>query len=198
MHWLDEPAPGTPVCLGFDGSDSDDWTVIRAETVNGFAFTPRYGPDSRPTLWNPREWDGWVPRAEVDLAVAALFDRFEVGRMYCDPPRWETDVDRRAGQYPDRVMAWPTYRTTQMHAALQRFLADLHAGRITHDGCPVTSGHMANAKKLARQGDRYILGKPSQTQKIDAAMGTVLAHEAAADARADGWGKKVDTTMWVF
>lgn len=77
-----------------------------------------------------------------------------------------------------------------MHEALERFVTDLGAGRITHDGCPVTSAHMANARKLTR-ATRYILSKPNAHQKIDVAMATVLAHEAAADARADGW--EIDT-----
>lgn len=188
QRWLPEPARGTSVCLGFDGSDVDDWTALRAETRDGFQFTPRYGPDLRPTIWNPAEWDGRVPREQVDVAVAEMFERFEVRRFYCDPPRWETDVDRwslRHGE--ERVISWPTYRTKQMHEALDRFVTDLTAGRISHDGCPLTALNLGNARKVAKTSDRYVLGKPSQTQKIDAAMATVLAHEAAADERAAGW-----------
>lgn len=189
MEWLPEPPPGTPICLGFDGSDVDDWTVIRAETRDGFAFTPRYGPDALPTIWRPTEWpDGRVPRSQVTVAVDELFARFEVARMYCDPPRWETDVDSWALDHGDLVHPWETYRSTPMHGALERFYTDLTAGRIRHDGCPLTALAMANAKKQAKSSDRYLLMKPSQSQKIDPAMATVLAHEAAADARADGWG----------
>ena len=61
------------ICLGFDGSDSDDWTCIRAETRDGFQFTPTYGPDNLPTLWDPAEHGGRIPRSEVDAAVAELF-----------------------------------------------------------------------------------------------------------------------------
>lgn len=108
--------------------------------------------------------------------------------MYADPPRWETDVDRWALKHgEERVISWATYRTRQMHDALERFLADLAAGRIAQDGCPLTARAMANARKLAKASDRYILGKPSQNQKIDPAMTRVLAHEAASDARAAGW-----------
>jgi hypothetical protein len=38
-----EPGPaevGEPICLGFDGSDVDDWTAIRAETFDLHQFTP--------------------------------------------------------------------------------------------------------------------------------------------------------------
>lgn len=188
MDWLPEPAAGTQICLGFDGSDVDDWTALRAETIDGFQFTPRYGPDRRPTIWNPSEWGGRVPRDEVDVAIGEVFERFTVARAYCDPPRWETDVDRWALEHgEDHVIEWPTYRTRQMYEALNRFVVDLTAGRLRHDGCPLTALNVANARKIAKPGDRYILGKPSQAQKIDVAMASVLAHEAAADARAAGW-----------
>ena len=188
MQWLPEPEAGTAVCLGFDGSDVDDWTALRAETRDGLQFTPRYGPDKRPTIWNPAEHDGKVPRSEVDAAIDEVFARFQVERLYADPPRWETDVEAWALRHgEERVISWPTYRTTPMHLALERFVADLAEKRISHDGCPLTAIHMANARKVAKASDRYILGKASRTQKIDAAMASVLAHEAAADARAAGW-----------
>jgi len=47
--------------------------------------------------------------------------------------------------------------------------------------------------------DRYILGKPSQHQKIDATMASVIAHEAASDARASGWGgQQAGEYVYVF
>src|SRR5690606_14507927 len=61
-----EPERGTRVALGFDGSRSGDWTALRAETVDGYRFTPTYGPDRRPTFWNPDEWEGRIPRGEVN------------------------------------------------------------------------------------------------------------------------------------
>lgn len=197
MDWLPEPAEGTAICLGFDGSDVDDWTALRAETLDGFQFTPRYGPDRRPTIWNPAEWNGRVPRDEVDVAIGEVFKRFTVARFYCDPPRWETDVDRWTLEHgEDRVVEWPTYRTRQMHDALNRFVVDLTAGRLKHDGCPLTALNIANARKVAKPGDRYILGKPTQNQKIDVAMASVLAHEAAADARAAGWTDEPTNTYF--
>ncbi len=197
MDWLPEPPAGTPICLGFDGSDVDDWTALRAETLDGFQFTPRYGPDRRPTIWNPAEWDGRVSRDQVDTAMAEVFDRFSVERLYADPPRWETDVDRWALKHGEQhVIEWATYRTKQMHDALDRFVSDLTAGRIRHDGCPLTALHVGNARKVAKPGDRYLLGKASQKQKIDAAMATVLAHEAASDARAAGWSAEPEQTYF--
>jgi len=54
------------------------------------------------------------------------------------------------------------------------------------------------ARRIAKPGDRYILGKPSENQKIDLLMADVLAHEAAADERAAGWSQETDSRMFVF
>ena len=189
------------ICLGFDGSDSDDWTCIRAETRDGYLFTPTYGPDNRPTMWNPAEWGGKVPRGEVNTAVTELFDRYRVARMYCDPPWWQSEIDAWALEHGEKVVVeWPTYRASQMHASLQRFVVDLSTGALSHDDCPITATHIANARKAARPGERYILTKPAGAyhQKIDAAVTSVLAHEAAADERAAGWADESDSRMFML
>lgn len=179
------------VAGGFDGSTSDDWTAIRLETLDGFQFTPTYGPDSRPTIWNPAEWDGTIPRGEVHAAWEELSRRYRLRRVYCDPRDWDTEIEGWALTYGDEVfIPWATYRIEPMFASLRRFVTDLTTGQLEHDGCPITSVHVGNARKIAKPGDRYILGKPNKRQKIDAAMASVLAHEAAADLRAAGWKPK--------
>lgn len=183
-----QPIDSTAISLGFDGSFSGDWTALRAETLDGHRFTPTYGPDARPTIWNPAEWEGRIPRPEVVAAVAELFDRFKVARMYVDPRHWETQADAWALEHgEDVVILWPTNSIPRMFPALNRYLTDLDEGSTTHDDCPITRTHALNARKLAKPGDKFILGKPSEHQKIDALMADVLAHEAAADSRAAGW-----------
>ncbi len=186
--WLSNPPDGTDICLGFDGSENNDWTALRAESMDGYAFTPRYGPDQRPTIWNPAEWGGRIPRGEVNAAVDEVFGRFSVARMYCDPQDWRSEIGDWSLEYgQEHVFEWPTNSIRRMYAALSRFVIDLAEGRISHDGCPLTAQAMANAKKVAKPGQMYILGKPTDHQKIDPSMGTVMAHEAAMDARAAGW-----------
>ena len=187
------------ICLGFDGSDSDDWTAIRAETVDGYQFTPTYeiGGDVAPTIWNPAMHGGLIPRSHVHAAVEQIFDTYKVERFYCDPPDWKTEIETWALQYGEKVVVrWETYRPKQMHEALKRFVTDLSQGSITHDGCPITKTHMDNARKEPKPYQRYLLAKPvgAYHQKIDAAMATVLAHEAAADARAAGWTGEQERT----
>lgn len=196
MEWLPNPPDGTQIGLGFDGSENDDWTVIQAETRDGFSFTPRYGPDARPTIWNPAEWGGQIPRQEVKAAVDELITRYRVRLAYCDPPDYRTEIwewDQMAGG--GVFMEWATYRVAPMYDAIKRFETDLSQRRITHDGCPLAALSVANAKKVAKPNQRYILGKPvgASHQKIDPAMGRILAHEACADAFSAGWPEH-DTT----
>lgn len=176
------------ICLGFDGSDKDDFTCLRAETVGGWQFTPTYGPDKRPTIWDPAEFGGRIPRLEVHAAIEEVFETHTVERMYYDPPLWKTEGELWQAEYGDEVVIpWETYRVKPMHAALERFVTDLGTRALTHDDCKITEQHIANARMFARSGQTYIILKPSQTQKIDAAVTSVICHEAACDARADGW-----------
>lgn len=181
------------VCAGFDGSDSDDWTAIRMETIDGYQFTPKYGPDRRLTIWNPAEWPNHrIPRGEVRVAVEELFATYAVERFYCDPFDWQTEIEQWSILFgAEHVIEWDTgrgnTRTTAVWNALERFRTDVSTGLLTHDGCPVTAIHMANTRKIAKPGEKYTIGKASQAQKIDAAMTSVLAHEAACDARSLGW-----------
>lgn len=191
--------PRTRIVLGFDGSDIDDWTGIRAETLDGYQFTPTYGPSALPTIWNPADYGGQVPRLEVSAAVDELFRRYDVVVMYADPPYWESEVDAWSEKYGERrVIRWLTRRIVQMHAACERMLTDIvKAGtNFTHDGCQLSSQHIKNARTAARPQDRYVLKKASQGQKIDLAICAILAHEAAGDVIAAG--KAVRRKSYVF
>lgn len=197
--WLPEPKPGIQVAGGFDGSENDDLTAIKLETREGHIFTPRYGPDRRPTIWDPAEWGGRIPRDQVHVAWQEIAKRFRLVRVYCDPgfrdeSSWASEIETWDGLYGPKVFVpWQmsgNTRVTAVYAALRRFEADLAEHRITQDGCPITTTHMGNARKIAKPADRYGLGKPSQKQKIDAAVTSVLAHEAASDMRAEGWPRE--------
>lgn len=176
--------PGTPVAVGFDGSDSDDWTALRCVTMDGYHFTPTYGPDDRPTYWDPAEWGGSIPRGEVAAAVDAIATKYVMRRLYADPRDWRTEIGEWSLKYGDKVvLEWATYRIVQMHTALKQAFEDYKAGLATHDDCVQAKEHVLHAKKAACPGDRYILAKPSQAQKIDIAMADVLAHVAAYDLK---------------
>lgn len=186
-----KPSTERRICLGFDGSSSSDWTALRAETVDGFRFTPTYtvGDEERPAVWDPSTLsNGRIDRAEVRAAVEQVFKRYDVERMYCDPRDWQTEIDDWALQYGEKVVVqWPTNQISRMFAGLDRYRADMVEGSTRHSDDKVWKIHALNARKVAKPGDKYILGKPAEHQKIDVLMADVLAHEAAADSRAAGW-----------
>lgn len=206
--WMDMPKwdakaapavvkPRTKVCLGFDGSDNNDFTGIRLETLDQYQFTPTYGAAERPTLWEPSDWGGRIPKSEVNAAVDELANRFEIVRAYCDPMFWESEIDQWAADYGEKVfIQWRTNRLAQMYAALERLRGDVYNpdSPFTHDGDPRVGVHVRNAIIRSRalnpltKERQYILGKPEEHQKFDYAMSSVLAHEAVMDAIAAGAG----------
>jgi hypothetical protein len=188
--------PMTRIVLGFDGSDMDDWTAIRAETMDGYQFTPLYGANDEPTIWNPADYGGQVPRAEVRAAMDQLMHRYDVVRLYADPPYWDTEVDEWVDLYgEERVIRWYTRRMVQMHAAAERLKTDVvkrntaegsRAAAFTHDGCEITQAHIENTRQAERPSGLYVLRKASPAQKIDVCVASVLAHEALGDVIAAG------------
>jgi hypothetical protein len=198
--WMDRPtwdrltAPQdvklrTELVVGFDGSDTDDWTVLRCETYEGYQFTPRF-LDGKPMIWDPMQHGGYIPRGEVHAAVASIFERYRVIRFYGDPPYFQSELDEWSSRYGDKVvMRWATYRTRQMAEALERFRTDVLARKLTHDGDPITSKHIENAHADRKpQGVLIRKDKHVSKNKIDSVMSSALAHEAAYDAKAAGWG----------
>jgi hypothetical protein len=197
-RWLPSPPVGTSICAGFDGSENDDWSAIKAETRDGHIFTPRWGPegDRRPTIWRPKDHPGGViPRHEVAAAWSEIRATYDLRRAYCDPgfhdeTSWETEIEEwdldELGNPLAVFVSFPTTSTQRFFPAIRRFESDLRW--ITQDGCPQTLTHMRNARKIiAKTGRTYTLGKPAHHQKIDLAVTSVLAHEAASDERAAGW-----------
>ena len=193
---------GAVVALGFDGSMVDDWTVIRGRVIDPdsgdlYGFTPTFA-DGQPTVWNPADYGGEVPRGEVQAAVEELFDRYDVARFYLDPELWQSEIESWAARFGDkRVIVWPTYRTRQMAAALERLRTDVTTHGLTHDDCLITASHVANARRVRRSGG-VVVGKPNAHQKIDAVMADALAHEAACDVKAAGLPRKRSRRMVVY
>lgn len=185
-----EPTPGAMITLGFDGSRYHDATAIVAtEVATGYQWLVG--------LWEqPHGIEGWeVPAAEVEAAIAEAFQRYDVWRMYADPPYWESYVAQWAGQYGEkRVMEWWTNRQKPMAYAIRAFVGAIAAGELSHDGNPHLMRHIGNAcRRVLNIRDEN--GQPLWTMykersdsphKIDAAMAAVLSWEARNDALAAG------------
>src|SRR5574343_112887 len=184
-------ADGTRIVLGFDGSRTNDATaLVGVEVATGFTWPLAIW--TRP--WETAErWE--VPAAEVDAAVAEAFDRFDVWRMYADPPYWETSVRGWAGQYGrERVVEWWTNRTRPMAYAVLAWRNALAAGDVTQPGDPILTAHVANACRRPT-GLRDEIGeplwivekaRPGSPDKLDGAVAAIRAWQARSDALAAG------------
>jgi phage terminase large subunit-like protein len=185
-----EIADGEMITLGFDGARYHDATALVATHIaTGFQWLVR--------LWErPQGIEQWeVPADEVNDAVAEAFRRYDVWRLYADPPYWETWVSQWSGQYgSERVLEWWTNRQKPMAYAVKAFHNALAAGELTHDGNVHLTRHLGNAcRRLLNIRDEDGLPlwtmykeRPDSPHKIDAAMAAVLSWEARCDALASG------------
>lgn len=188
-RWRDAARPdvvvedGARIAVGFDGSISNDATALVGITEDRHLF--EIAVWQRPPGAD-RDWR--VDRRQVHAAVAATFERFDVGIMLCDPAKWQSEIDEWAAAYGEEgVVLFDTNKTMRMAPACERFVTDLERGALTHDGSSTLSAHvLAMARKKVRLSDadddgrtRYIFNK-ADTRKIDAGIAAVLANQAVA------------------
>jgi hypothetical protein len=191
----EQPPAGARVALGFDGSISDDSTVLIG-CCGGRSFLVRAWERPRDSMGRPDKlWR--VPRSEVDDAVREAFARWDVGRMFCDPPRWSTEIEAWGDEFAvdgdtveerERVLVFDTNQHAKFARAVDRWLTAIKEGTHTHDASEVVTGHVlaAHKKKVRVNADEddgrtmYVLVKGYDGRKIDAAVADVLAFEAEA------------------
>ncbi len=182
---------GATITLGFDGGRFHDSTaLVGCEISSGHQWI--IGLWEKPATMRG-DWE--VPAAEVDAAVEAAFRRYDVWRMYADPPYWESYVSLWAGRYGEkRVVEWYTNRYRQMAYSLRAWHNEIAAGEISHSGDKRLERHLGACCKRTLhekddQGrDLWVIQKerPDSPHKIDAAMAAALAAEARRDALAAG------------
>ncbi|MBN1954280.1 MAG: terminase, partial [Anaerolineae bacterium] len=81
------------ITLGFDGAKWRDATALVGTEI-GTGFQWLVGLWERPA--NVEDWE--VPTNEVDAAVVEAFARWDVWRLYADPPYWESLVAEWSGR----------------------------------------------------------------------------------------------------
>lgn len=217
---------GSLIVLAGDLSNNNDWTGFRAMTADGYQFTPLVGPNKTPAIWRPGDLGGLIPRGEVRAAFDELQTRFRVVRSYFDPAgsargvsaeadamevveddSWRLELKQWQAKYKDpdgspTVFAWETSSVPKVHPVLEAFRQAVNGedSEFRHDGCATTKIHMLNAVVRARTGQRYILGKPNENQKIDQAMSSILCFEAWSDALVaeEFIVEETDNRMWCF
>ena len=188
--WQELTAPrevpdGELITLGFDGALFHDATGLVATHVEtGYQWV--LGVWECP--YGQTDWQ--VPEQEVDDAVTAAFERWDVWRLYADPPYWQSWIAKWAGDYPDQVIEWHTNRRKQMTAALENYDTAIKTGLLSHDGNDVFGRHIANSYRhdlpnRDEQGHPLWLIRKERSDspsKIDIAMAAVLSWEARTDA----------------
>lgn len=183
---------GALITLGFDGSRYHDATgIIATEIATGFQWP--IGLWERPLAGFP-DWE--VPGDQVDEAVAAAFGRYNVWRMYADPPHWQEELARWKGKYGDkRVLPFETSRLVQTVKMVQAFAQAIISGEISHDGNAHVARHIGHAQRryVQTMADEtgqllwYITkDRPNSDRKIDFGIASMLSWEARRDAIALG------------
>jgi phage terminase large subunit-like protein len=186
------PPNGDMITLGFDGARWHDATaVVGTHVETGFQML--LGLWERPETATDGEWE--VPADDVDGVVAEAFERWNVWRMYCDPPYWESTVAGWAGKYGEkRVFEWWTNRQKPMAYAIKSYVNAIATGELLHDGNPHLRRHLGAAvRRNLRIRDEEGLPlwtiykeRPDSPFKIDAAMAGILSWEARNDALTAG------------
>lgn len=183
---------GRPLAvIGVDGARFHDaLAVIATEVESGYQWVLG--------IWERPESaaDGFEhPFEEVDGVMVEAFDALDIWRVYVDPQYIEGLLDRWQGRWGDkRVLAWYTNRPKQIAYAVRNYREAIIAGDIEHDGDPVFTRHVKNARRHKvnaydeHRQPMHTLAKdrPNSPRKIDAAMAGVLSWEARGDAIAAG------------
>lgn len=186
---------GAMVALGFDGSrgtvnpmTSPDHTgLIATEIATGFQQVLGH--------WDPARYpDRMIPRTVVDQAVSDAFDRFDVWRLYADPPGWDSEIASWRGKWDERVVEWHTWAERKMGYAVANYALAIALEQVTHDGNPELIAHVGHAhRKLLNardaEGERlWAIAKEREGSqlKVDLATAATLSWEARSDAIASG------------
>ena len=192
--------PGERVFLFGDGSKSDDATaLIGCCESDGHVFTVRVW--QRP----PKAEEWIVDRADVDRTVRQAFDLWTVVGFWFDPSDarddetgerfWESYCDDWHRDFGDLLelwavpratdrqpkhsvtwdMRWPSHQATFVEHA-ERFVTDVKAEALTHDGAERLRQHVKNARRRPNKHG-VSLGKEHResARKVDAAVCAVGA-----------------------
>lgn len=188
--------PGEEITLGFDGSKSDDSSVLVALRVH----------DRFATVIGAQEHDPSVPDWEVDREffdglVASVFAQYRVVGFFSDVAHFETYVDKWSNEYASdlqvkastkSVVGWDMRgRLQQSTAAVERLVAGVRDGSVRHDGGSLLRRHVLNARRRPnRWGVSFGKDARSSSRKVDGFASLLLADMARAEFIASRAGKR--------
>lgn len=196
-----EIGPRRLVTLGFDGARFSDATALVATDVES-GFQQVVG------LWeNPGQGPWETPVAEVEAAMEAAFERWQVWRGYFDPYYWESELAKWAGRWGEKVIVtFATNRWKLMALALRAYHQAVARGEVTNDGHEGMRRHMGNAVRqyvnfVDESGEQLWLVQKERADspfKIDAVVAGCLSWQARLDALTEGAKATEDVEYHVY
>ena len=202
----DEPLPfKSMVTLGFDGSrgrsdrkKADATALIISRVSDGKLYTKR--------IWEqPSAGIPWVvPRDDVIYHVEECFRLYNVVGFYADPATWEDEIADWESRFGRRLklkvnanhpMSYHMAGGTSLKIvrATLALKTGIQKGLIKINGDPLgehLANHIVNARtRPTRFGDELAKSHPDSADKIDGAIGALLANAARQDAVAKGFNK---------
>jgi hypothetical protein len=180
---------GSDIAVGFDGSRVDDATaLIGCHIETGFTFS--FG------IWETGGGSKPIPYDEVNAAVRAVRERFNVCAFFADVKEWEesTKVSWRA-LFEESLVIWavpggrdpqPVAWDMRSHVGEFTQAAEMTLSEIEneppafeHDGDSFLGRHVANARRRPNRWGISI-GKeaPKSVNKIDGAVAMIIARHA--------------------
>jgi phage terminase large subunit-like protein len=179
--------PGQEITLGFDGSKSEDSTVLVAMRVDD-RFASVVGAMEKPE--GSRDWE--VDREFFDGLVASMFAQYRVVGFFSDVAHFESYVDKWSADYGAGLVAKATTKSAVgwdmrgnlriLTAATERLVAGIQDGSLRHDGGSLLRRHVLNARRRPNQyGVSFGKERRDSPRKVDAFAALQLADMARAD-----------------
>lgn len=180
-----EPAPGSIITLGFDGSKTDDHTaLVGYEVETDFLFPLG--------VWDPDDYGGEVPRQLVDGMVRQAFETYDVVGFYSDVHPWESYIDSWADELSSKLCVRATAtnpigwdmrgRGRDATHMIEAMFEAIVERRLSHSGDRELAMHVYNARRAPNQWGVSIRKETRESpRKIDGAVAGALARQCARD-----------------
>lgn len=174
---------GEIIALGFDGSLTDDHSVLYGCRISdGFGF--KLG------AWDPERYGGEAPRQEIDARVRECFRFYDVVAFFSDLHPWESYVDAWDHDFGKTLCAAATskhrvawdMRARQKEFTLEgveRLHSEITEQAFHHDGDLQVRQHVHNARRRPNAwGVTFGKEHRESRRKVDAVAAIILARMA--------------------
>jgi hypothetical protein len=195
--------PGEVITLGFDGSKSEDSSVLVAMRVFD-RFATVIGAMEKPD--HAKNWE--VDREFFDGLVANCFAQYSVVGFYSDVAHFESYVDKWHLEYasslkvhasPKNSVGWDMRGRLQINTrATEALVAGIQDGSVRHDGGSLLRRHVLNTRRRPnRYGISFGKERRDSPRKVDGFAALQLAFQACTDYRGgEGKAKQRTGRVW--